>query len=75
MLTEYAFLFRHADGVVHAVHDTHRTGLFSREEWLGLLAGAGFGPSAVTEVTSEDRVGRELLVGHRPPSVSAVGGL
>ncbi len=66
VFTEYAFLLRHTDGSVHAVHETHRVGLFGREDWLRLLADAGFDPRAVTEVTSEDRTPRELFVGHRP---------
>jgi SAM-dependent methyltransferase len=66
VLTEYAFLLRDADGSVRVVHETHRTGLFSRDVWLRLLAGAGFEPEAVTEETSEDRAPRELFVGHRP---------
>jgi len=66
VLTEYAFLLRDADGSVHAVHETHRIGLFGREDWLRLLADAGFDPAAVTEATSEDRIPRELFVGHRP---------
>ena len=40
--TEYAFLLREADGSVRVVHETHRTGLFSREIWLRLIAEAGF---------------------------------
>jgi len=66
ILTEYAFLLRDADGSVRVVHETHRTGLFGRDVWLRLLAGAGFEPEAVTEETSEDRAPRELFVGHRP---------
>jgi hypothetical protein len=61
-----AFLLREPDGTVRAVHETHRTGLFSREVWLRLLAEAGFTPGAVTESTTEDRTPRELFVGHRP---------
>jgi hypothetical protein len=40
--TEYAFLLRNADGSVHVVHESHRTGLFNRDAWLRLLARAGF---------------------------------
>jgi SAM-dependent methyltransferase len=65
-LTEYAFLLRHADGSVRVVHETHRLGLFGREDWLRFLAEAGFDAGAVTEETSEDRTPRELFVGHRP---------
>ena len=65
-LTEYAFLLRDADGSVRSVHETHRTGLFGRDVWLGLLAEAGFEPDAVPEETTEDRAPRELFVGRRP---------
>jgi SAM-dependent methyltransferase len=64
-LTEYAFLLREVDGSVQSVHETHRTGLFSRDVWLRLVADAGFDPEAVPEVTSEDRGPRELFVGQR----------
>jgi SAM-dependent methyltransferase len=64
-LTEYAFLLREADGGMHAVHETHRLGLFGRHDWLRLLAAAGFRPTAVTEETTEDRTPRQCFVGHR----------
>src|SRR6516165_12103241 len=63
--SEYAFLLRDRDGSVRVVHETHRTGLFSREVWLGLLAGAGFHAEAITERTSEDRTPRVMFTGHR----------
>ncbi len=63
--TEYAFLLRGADGSVRSVHETHRTGLYGRDDWLRLLVEAGFRATAVPEVTSEDRTPRELFVGHR----------
>jgi SAM-dependent methyltransferase len=65
-LTEYAFVFRDADGSIRVVHETHRLGVFGRDVWLRLLAGAGFDPKAITEVTSDDRTPRELFAGHRP---------
>jgi SAM-dependent methyltransferase len=65
-LTEYAFLLRDVDGSVQVVHETHRLGLFGRAEWLRFLAAAGFDPTVVPEVTSEDRTPREFFVGHRP---------
>ena len=64
-LTEYAFLLRNVDGSVEVVHETHRTGLFSRDVWLRLLAEVGFEPEAVTEETTEDRSPRELFIGWR----------
>lgn len=66
ILADYAFLLCEADGSVRAVHETHRMGLFSRDTWLALLAGAGFTPRAVTELTTQDRSPREIFVGHRP---------
>jgi SAM-dependent methyltransferase len=65
-LTEYAYLLREADGSVRSTHETHRTGMFSRDVWLHLLAEAGFTPHAVTEKTTEHRKPRELFVARRP---------
>lgn len=48
------------------MHDTHRTGVFGRDVWLGLLAGVGFDASTITEETTEDRPPREVFVGRRP---------
>ncbi len=64
--TEYVFLLRDADGSVEVVHETHRLGLFGRAVWLRRLAAAGFVPSEVTEVTTEDRPPRQLFVAQRP---------
>jgi hypothetical protein len=47
------------------VHETHRTGLFSRAHWLRLLTEVGFQPASVTEETTEARVPRELFIGRR----------
>ena len=63
--TNYAFVLRASDGSVDVVHETHRTGLFSREIWLRLLAEAGFEAHTVIEETTEDRTPREMFVGHR----------
>jgi SAM-dependent methyltransferase len=65
--TDYAFLLRSADGAVRSVHETHRTGLFGRQVWLRLLGEAGLDARLVTEETGEDRIPREIFVGHRPP--------
>jgi len=64
--TEYAFLLRAADGTVDAVHETHRTGLFSMATWLRLLAEVGFEPHSTPEVTTEDRPPRTIFIGDRP---------
>jgi trans-aconitate methyltransferase len=66
-VTQYAFLLRDPDGHVTVVHEAHQLGLFSRADWLRLLAAAGFAPAAIPEVTTEDRSPRELFVGRRPP--------
>ena len=63
--TEYAFLLRDADGSRRVVHETHRLGLFGRDVWLRLLAGAGFEPRRCPEETTEDAPPRELFVGRR----------
>lgn len=65
-VTAFAFLLRDPDGSVRAVHETHRLGIFGRETWFAVIAGAGFEPDAVTEVTSEDRKPREVFIGRRP---------
>jgi SAM-dependent methyltransferase len=61
--TDYAFLFRHADGRVETAHETHRTGLFERTTWLRLLTEAGFDADVVLERTTEPRAPREYFVG------------
>lgn len=65
--TIYVFVLRDVDGSVDVVHETHRTGLYSRATWLGLLDGAGFNPAIVTEQTDEDRPARDVFVGRRAP--------
>ena len=66
VVTEYAFLLRQADGTVEVIHESHRTGVFSRSCWLALLAETGFRPEVVIERTSEDRTPRELFLARRP---------
>ncbi len=69
-VTEYAFLLRDTDGAVRVVHESHRCGLFGRDVWLRLVAGAGFVASAVTEETTEDRIPRQFFIGRRPDNGS-----
>lgn len=61
-LVDYAYLLREGTEV-RAVYDRHRCGLFSRQEWLDLLAGVGFEPHSLT-VPYQDRV--EAFVGRKP---------
>jgi hypothetical protein len=49
-LTDYAFLIREGDHV-EVAHDRHVSGLFPRQMWLGLMAGAGLW--AITAVPFE----------------------
>ena len=63
--TDYSFEFRHADGSVDTVDETHWTGLFPNATWERLLSEAGFEPAMVTEETSEERPPRVFFVGHR----------
>ncbi len=39
---DFAYLLRERDGSIRVEHDRHIVGLFSRDEWLGLLSGEGF---------------------------------
>jgi hypothetical protein len=71
IVTEYAFLLRAPDGTVDVVHETHRTGLFDRAEWLDLLAAAGFTGEHVVEETAEDRPPRDMFIGRRPARTTA----
>jgi SAM-dependent methyltransferase len=66
IVTEYAFVLRETDGSVEVAHETHRTGLFPRDDWLRLLREAGFDANAIPEVTTEDHPPRELFLGRRP---------
>ncbi len=63
--TEYVFVLRKSGGTTRAVHETHRTGLFAREQWLSLLADAGLESVCVMEQTDDDRPPREFFVGRR----------
>jgi SAM-dependent methyltransferase/transcriptional regulator with XRE-family HTH domain len=68
VLTTYAFVLRHPDGHVDLCHETHRTGLFSRDVWLAVLGEAGFEASAIEDEPDDDRAPRTVFVGHRPRS-------
>jgi SAM-dependent methyltransferase len=57
---DFAYLLRERNRPLRVVHDTHVFGIFPRETWLRLLAGAGFESRAVT-----DPWGREVFIGKR----------
>jgi SAM-dependent methyltransferase len=64
---DYAYLLRDSDGSVRVEHDRHVEGLFSRADWLRLLAEAGFSPEVVPFDHSEVEAGSyELFVCKRP---------
>jgi SAM-dependent methyltransferase len=44
---DYAYLLREKNGEVRVEHDRHIEGLFGRDQWLGLLAEAGFQAKSV----------------------------
>jgi hypothetical protein len=50
---------------VQVAHDTHEFGLFPRALWLKVLTEVGFRARSVGEMTTEDRLPRELFVGRR----------
>jgi SAM-dependent methyltransferase len=65
-VVDYGYLLREPDGQVSAVHDRHVEGLFSRAQWLGWLATAGFRPQTVPVEHSDLEPGHyEVFVGTR----------
>jgi SAM-dependent methyltransferase len=64
---DYAYLLRDADGKVRVEHDRHVEGLFSRADWLALLADLGFQGTVVPFDHSELEPGtQELFMGVKP---------
>jgi SAM-dependent methyltransferase len=63
---DFAYLLREADGSVRVEHDRHVEGLFSRADWLRLLAEAGFEPRAVPFDHSEIDYAAEVFVARKP---------
>ncbi|WP_026874946.1 class I SAM-dependent methyltransferase [Jiangella gansuensis] len=67
--TEYVLLLRSADGRTECVHETHDTGLFSRDVWFRRLTDAGFEPMALSEQVADGaHTPRDIFLGHRPSS-------
>jgi SAM-dependent methyltransferase len=64
--TEYVLLLREKDGSTESIHETHRTGMFSRDVWHRLLTRAGFEALVLTRQGDEDEAPRDLFIGHRP---------
>lgn len=61
IVTDYVYLLREGDGPTRVEYDRHVTGLFPRQTWLDLLAGAGFGDVEVIP----DEWERELFAAAR----------
>ncbi len=65
--TDFALLLRDESGRVRAEDDHHILGLFSRSEWLGLMAEAGFEARAIPFGHSEVEGGPiDVFVGFHP---------
>jgi hypothetical protein len=65
-VVDYAFLLRMPDGSMRVEHDRHVEGLFSRADWIRLLAAAGFDPRVVPLEHSELPPGsHEVFVGRK----------
>ena len=66
---EYEFVLRAADGTVQVIEEAHRLGAFHREQWLRMLAAAGFVPEAhIGRARARNHSGRpdNLFIGRRP---------
>jgi SAM-dependent methyltransferase len=64
---DYTYALREADGSVRVEHDRHVEGLFSRADWLRLLAEVGFEPAVLPFDHSELEPGSyEVFVGRKP---------
>jgi hypothetical protein len=66
---EYEFTLRAADGTVQVVREAHRLGVFRRDQWLRLLAEAGFEPGArfADDAPGGDQgMPAHVFVGRRP---------
>jgi hypothetical protein len=64
---DFAYLLREADGRVRAIYDRHFCGLFSRRDWLRLLAQAGFAGQAAPFVHSQVEAGAtDVFIGLKP---------
>jgi SAM-dependent methyltransferase len=63
---DYAYLLREADGSVRVEQDRHVEGLFTRADWLRLLADVGFEPGVVPFDHSEVDYTIEVFVGRKP---------
>ena len=70
--SDFAVLLRDESGSVQCEHDHHVLGLFSRSEWLELLAQVGFEARAIPFVHSEVPEPLDVFIGVRPMSAEPV---
>ena len=63
----YSFIVREPDGRWSAHTEEHRFGLFARDTWLRLMAGAGLDALPIEERTDEDREPRTMFLGRKSP--------
>lgn len=61
----YTFVTREPDGRTESFSEPHQLGLFSRADWLRLLAAQGFTAEALIERTDEDRLPRVMFLCRR----------
>jgi hypothetical protein len=66
VIADFAFLLRHPDGDVEAVHDRHRWGLFDEATWLDVLTGAGFADARRARDVDGDPFEGAAYVARRP---------
>jgi SAM-dependent methyltransferase len=66
-VTDIAYMLRDEQGATRVLHDRHRMGLFSRNDWLDMIAEAGFRPIAVPfHHSSHCGSGHDVFLGLRP---------
>ncbi|GAA3023745.1 class I SAM-dependent methyltransferase [Streptosporangium longisporum] len=65
ILTEYAFILRHADKTVDTVNETHETGMFGRALWMEMLEEAGFDAEYRVEAGTGEYAPRDMFLGRR----------
>ncbi len=67
-VVDFAYMLRDEQGAMRVEYDHHEFGLFSTDDWLRLIADAGFTPKLVIGDNSElwDYGGGEMFVGIKP---------
>lgn len=66
-VADMAYMVRDRAGAVEVHHERHTMGLFRRDEWLALIAGAGFEPLRVPFQHAQTcDAGHDVFIGRRP---------